>query len=245
MSPEEKKAYFAAKQREYRQRHADDPEYRARKAMSDKRYSEKHKEEISERKKSEYALNPEPAKQRAKKRADEHPEKIKAYRDANREKRNAQAKEWKARNLERHLMKLAEWRRNHKEEIKSYMKKRYEANAEEERIKSQEWRNANPKKLREQGSRYRQENVIKILDKNAKRRAVLKGATVEKVDRGEIYIRDNGICGICKTHVPLHEVTLDHIIPLSKGGKHSKRNIQLAHRSCNSAKGSKLQQATA
>jgi 5-methylcytosine-specific restriction endonuclease McrA len=73
------------------------------------------------------------------------------------------------------------------------------------------------------------------------RRAILKGATVEKIDRGQVYLRDNGICGICNLPVPLHEVTLDHIIPLARGGEHSYRNIQLAHRSCNSSKGSKLQ----
>lgn len=31
--------------------------------------------------------------------------------------------------------------------------------------------------------------------------------------------------------------TIDHIIPLSKGGLHSWNNIQLAHLSCNSSKG--------
>ncbi len=207
----------------------------------DKRYREQHKAEISAKNKAKYALNPEPAKARAKKRTEEHPEKVKAYRDANRDKRNAQAKVWKEKNRGYHLTKLAEWRSNHKEEIKSYMKERYAADAEAMREKSRKWREANPIKFQEQGKRYRENNVIKILDKNAKRRAVLKGATVEKVDRGEIYIRDNGLCGICGLHVSLHDVTLDHIIPLSKGGEHSKLNVQIAHRSCNSAKGAKLE----
>ena len=241
MTADENRAYMAIKQREYRQRHADDPEYRARKQKADREYGVKYKSELSTRRKALYALNPEPAKQRAREYQNEHPEKVKSYRDAHREKRNAQAKAWKAENRERHLVQLAEWRATHKEEISRQMKEKYAANAEAMREKSRQWRQENPEKFQEQGKHYRQENVVKILDKNAKRRALKKGATVEKVDRGEIYIRDNGICGICKTRVPLHEVTLDHIIPLVKGGEHSKQNIQLAHRSCNSAKGSKLQ----
>ena len=240
MTTEEKKAYQAKKQREYRQRHSGDPEYRARKAAQDKKYAEKHADSISAKLKAKYALNPEPAKRRARKYQQENADKVKLYRQANRDKRNAQAKAWKAKNREHHLTQLAEWRLTHNEEIKRYSKEYYSVNSEVEKEKSRKWREENPGKFQEQGKRYRKENVIKLLDKNAKRRATLKGVTVEKVDRGEIYIRDSGICGICKIHVPLHEVTLDHIIPLSKGGEHSKRNIQLAHRSCNSAKGSKL-----
>lgn len=45
-----------------------------------------------------------------------------------------------------------------------------------------------------------------------------------------------GVCPFCrKKGVP----TLDHIIPLARGGAHSLRNIQLMCRSCNSSKGSK------
>ncbi len=241
MTADENRAYMATKQREYRARHADDPEYRARKQAANQRYIKKYAAELSERNKAKYALNPEPAKRRAKKRAEKHPEKVKAYRDANRDKRNAQSKAWKVENRERNLVTVAEWRLNHKDDVKVYMKKRYDANAETMREKSRKWREANPEKLFEQGRRYRQANPDKLHAKQAARRALKKGATVEKVDRGEIYLKDNGICGICKTRVPLHEVTLDHIIPLVKGGEHSKRNIQLAHRSCNSAKGSKLQ----
>lgn len=46
---------------------------------------------------------------------------------------------------------------------------------------------------------------------------------------------------ICKDHVAASDNwQVDHIIPLSKGGEHSYRNVQLAHAFCNQSKGSKV-----
>jgi len=59
----------------------------------------------------------------------------------------------------------------------------------------------------------------------------------ENFSLDEIYERDNGICGICASLVDRKDASIDHIIPLSRGGKHSRRNVQLAHRTCNSRKG--------
>lgn len=70
----------------------------------------------------------------------------------------------------------------------------------------------------------------------------VKGETVVPE---EIFERDNWICQLCYQPVdkelqypdPMYK-TLDHIIPLSKGGDHTKDNLQLAHFSCNSQKNS-------
>jgi 5-methylcytosine-specific restriction endonuclease McrA len=58
-----------------------------------------------------------------------------------------------------------------------------------------------------------------------------------------IFVRDGGLCGICLEPVDrdlpaLHPqaATLDHAVPLSKGGLHIPENVQLAHRACNSLK---------
>lgn len=65
----------------------------------------------------------------------------------------------------------------------------------------------------------------------------------EDVSIGYIYSRDGGTCHLCRGGVdefirwPSPQCpTMDHIVPLSKGGEHSKRNIKLAHMSCNSSK---------
>lgn len=67
----------------------------------------------------------------------------------------------------------------------------------------------------------------------------------EFVDRSVLHKRDEGICGICGEPVKLIKkgrmrATIDHIIPLSRGGLHSYANVQIAHWLCNVAKGNKL-----
>ena len=44
-------------------------------------------------------------------------------------------------------------------------------------------------------------------------------------------------CAICGRKIrSLDELTVDHIVPLSKGGKRVLKNCQLAHKTCNSCK---------
>lgn len=79
------------------------------------------------------------------------------------------------------------------------------------------------------------------------RRAVrLHAASVERVVRADIFARDNWICQLCGWFV-LQEDTwphpmsasLDHVVPLSRGGTHEPANVQLAHLRCNIRKGNK------
>lgn len=80
-----------------------------------------------------------------------------------------------------------------------------------------------------------------------KRRAIKRDVYLEDVTLNYLYERDNGICQICGKKVSLKynyphkkSATIDHIIPLSKGGEHSKRNCQLTHWECNYKKRDKI-----
>ena len=55
-----------------------------------------------------------------------------------------------------------------------------------------------------------------------------------------IHLRDKFICQYCHNTFPQKELTLDHVIPISRGGKTSWENIVSACNPCNSTKGSKL-----
>lgn len=75
---------------------------------------------------------------------------------------------------------------------------------------------------------------------DARRRARLREAFVEDFTREEIYERDGWICGICEEPIdqslsypdPM-SASLDHVMPLARGGEHSRANAQAAHLRCN------------
>lgn len=92
-----------------------------------------------------------------------------------------------------------------------------------------EWKESNPNKAAQTKARCR-----------AKRRGDGKA---DKIDPIAVFERDGWICGICGKKVNRRlkyphprSVSLDHIIPLSRGGKHTLSNVQCAHFICNCKK---------
>ncbi len=45
-----------------------------------------------------------------------------------------------------------------------------------------------------------------------------------------------GVCGYCGQSAPPKELTMDHIVPLARGGKSTKGNVVPACKTCNNAK---------
>jgi 5-methylcytosine-specific restriction endonuclease McrA len=80
-----------------------------------------------------------------------------------------------------------------------------------------------------------------------KRRLRVRGLVGFVIPIQSIYRRDAGRCQLCRK--PVHKAlryphqgsaTLDHIIPITKGGQHTSENVQLAHARCNKSKGNRL-----
>lgn len=69
-----------------------------------------------------------------------------------------------------------------------------------------------------------------------KRRALLAGAQIERIDYERIKRRDKMRCHICLRKVSPRQLHFDHVIPLSKGGAHVESNLAVAHRRCNQKK---------
>lgn len=65
---------------------------------------------------------------------------------------------------------------------------------------------------------------------SASRRA---GAKLARIDRAYIVERDGGRCHICRRIVPEKLISIDHIVPLSRGGEHVPENLALACLPCN------------
>ena len=91
--------------------------------------------------------------------------------------------------------------------------------------------------------------------KEAKRRKKIQAAMIDKdITVAGLFKRDAGICHICGTRCNMEDYTtndgtfiagdwypsIDHVVPLVKGGSHSWSNVKLAHRRCNYLKRDKL-----
>jgi 5-methylcytosine-specific restriction endonuclease McrA len=66
-----------------------------------------------------------------------------------------------------------------------------------------------------------------------------RSAFVEEIDRQTVWLRDEGICGICDRPAEQQNFHIDHIKPISKGGLHRYANVQVAHPACNHEKHAK------
>lgn len=61
-----------------------------------------------------------------------------------------------------------------------------------------------------------------------------RGWKIPPVSRREVFRRDHNRCQYCGS---THQLTLDHVLPLSKGGPHSWENVVTACEPCNQRKG--------
>ncbi|MCD6451660.1 MAG: HNH endonuclease [Acidobacteria bacterium] len=60
-----------------------------------------------------------------------------------------------------------------------------------------------------------------------------------KLTRTNVFIRDRYRCQYCGKEFPASELTLDHVIPLTRGGDHSWENLVTACKGCNNRKGAR------
>lgn len=99
--------------------------------------------------------------------------------------------------------------------------------------------------------RHGQERAAKISEQ--KRRSFLKcrpdavkrakrhDVEIEAIDYGMLLSAWDGICGICRTMVmPDEDANWDHIVPLSRRGRHAEDNLQRVHAVCNRRKGARI-----
>lgn len=98
--------------------------------------------------------------------------------------------------------------------------------------------------------RYKQSFCSKACHRSywkALRRAQATEVGWEPISRASVFERDGWLCHLCggpvnrKARPPYDPMapTLDHVIPLSKGGPHAMANLRTAHFICNSRKGNR------
>lgn len=137
---------------------------------------------------------------------------------------------------------MREWRKRNASHLKEYERLRRGSSDRRKQKRSEYLRHA--AKYVARTMQYRKDNpeaFKRFYDAwNHNRRARKAGVQSERIIVSEIAKRDRNKCGICKKRVPLKTRSLDHIIPLSKGGTHTKANVQIAHLLCNQRKGARV-----
>ena len=140
---------------------------------------------------------------------------------------------WYQANMESVRERAKRWSRTHPDRKRSNDKEYYAKNTDKRRAQSQEWYQSNKERRRE----YKRLPEVRrrYQAHQARRRSLKKGSkgTVTAQQFKELCERYDNKCLACGKKVTL---TMDHVIPLSKGGIHDISNIQPLCLSCNSSK---------
>lgn len=90
----------------------------------------------------------------------------------------------------------------------------------------------------ERHSRRRKEHSR---NNGARRRAQKHGVSFEQFTRAEIVERDQSTCYLCgRIELTDEEIHLDHVVPLARGGAHTRDNVRVSCATCNLKKGARL-----
>lgn len=147
---------------------------------------------------------------------------------------------WAAKNREKSNAIKAKWAQNNPDLDRKAKQVWSDNNRDRRLAKNKEWKKKNPEKVKSSKCRTQ-----------ARRKSLIT-ASHEFYERIDIFIRDEWICQLCFEPVDpnlLYEAdgrmnpgfpTIDHILPLSKGGGDRPDNVQLAHRACNTQKNARI-----
>lgn len=109
---------------------------------------------------------------------------------------------------------------------------------ERQREADRRFRLAHPERKRQASLQWDRDNPWSKLGRDARRRALKAGATIEPVDAAAV-LASRPDCYLCGDLLAgyLH---LDHIVPLARGGAHCMANLLPTHEPCNLRKSDKL-----
>ena len=203
--------------------------------------------------------NPEKTRARKDKWAKEHPERSaetkKRWAQQNPDKVRESNKRWKQNNREKVRKTARNYRCNHPDKFSHAQKNWKERNRDKVREYGREWKRNNPdntlassrrwthlnrEKTRQNSRKWKHENPQKVFDQSVRRRMQIGDAQISKDEWLHIMGMFDWRCFYCDDVLTKENRSIDHIVPLSRGGKHRVSNLLPCCRSCNSSKNDKL-----
>jgi 5-methylcytosine-specific restriction endonuclease McrA len=168
-----------------------------------------------------------------------HIDRIIIYRK-NRDKNILKSREWALKNKERVKINQAKWYLRNQDRLILAAGKRYEKDPKLSLERGREWAKKHPEKNRAIKSKYKKAHPERVRISYRNRKAFLLNVPGKGWNAFEEkqLIEDYGHrCAYCGEL--LKKVTMDHIIPISRGGNHEIDNAVPACGYCNSSKGNK------
>jgi 5-methylcytosine-specific restriction endonuclease McrA len=128
---------------------------------------------------------------------------------------------------------LKKWRKNNIEKNREAGRRQYAENIEHRRAVKNAWREANVEKIKSIQRKYALNNPEKTAEKQQIRKVKMRSNGVYKVSKKELIKLYSSPCIACGT---TERVTIDHIIPIARGGIHGIGNLQSMCLKCNASK---------
>lgn len=133
----------------------------------------------------------------------------------------------------RHKLVSRRWEINHPEQRREIQRNRVAKNPHKYYETKKQWRDANPDKTKEYRKRYDDANKEKLFIRAHKRRTTPGDWNPQAIrELKESY----GFCVYCGKKKKL---TIDHVVPIDRGGTNDMDNLVPACKSCNSRKNTK------
>lgn len=194
--------------------------------LKQREYRKIHRESLLLARRDKYSQNKDAELSRQRKWRLANPDKVAAQlRKGNATRRAAYAEQREAIQS-----RLRKWRAENPDLVRKYNRRLYAKHRDKILINVKKYQKSNPH----------------IAAQTAhKRRAVIISAPIGELSEIAEWMKlmkskPDFICQYCKQEFPTSKLQFDHIVPLARGGAHSKDNLCAACKPCNNSKGKKL-----
>lgn len=159
-----------------------------------------------------YAKNRAKCLENNKRYREQNPEYDIQYRQKNRERINTQnLRYWREHKIE-HYQRLKKWRKNNPEKVKAQAKK---------------WRADNPEKTKK---------ISQVCNARRNSAGYISREIIQRVYEDNIKKYGTLTCILCLQRILFGEDSLEHKLPISRGGTNAYENLGIAHFRCNRKK---------